>query len=142
MWGFDFVPKMQEEREEVVTRTSISWVKNKDGSQGYAWNVVTGCTPVSPGCRSCYAARLASTRLAHLPAYEGLTIRSRACGQSTGGKSQNAYHWTGEMRFSNERLSDPLRIRKPSAFCLNNMGDTFSWRALSLRAFMTITTHP
>ena len=30
------------------------------------WNPVAGCTPVSPGCLNCYAARMA-LRLSHMP---------------------------------------------------------------------------
>ena len=43
-----------------MNKTSIEWVKNPDGSQGYTWNPVTGCLN---GCEYCYARRLANTRL-------------------------------------------------------------------------------
>ncbi len=33
----------------------INWL----GGRGETWNPVTGCTPVSPGCDNCYAARMA-----------------------------------------------------------------------------------
>jgi len=36
------------------------------------WNPITGCTLVSEGCRHCYAARLAATRLQHHPSRKGL----------------------------------------------------------------------
>lgn len=39
--------------------TKIEWVKNADGTQGETWNIVTGCSPTSPGCLNCYAARMA-----------------------------------------------------------------------------------
>ncbi len=35
--------------------TKIEWVKNPDGTQGEVWNPVSGCTPVTEGCRNCYA---------------------------------------------------------------------------------------
>ncbi len=35
--------------------TKIEWVKNPDGTQGEVWNPVTGCTPITEGCRNCYA---------------------------------------------------------------------------------------
>lgn len=38
--------------------TKIEWVVNPDGSPGEAWNPVTGCTKVSPGCKNCYARSL------------------------------------------------------------------------------------
>jgi len=35
-----------------MAKTKIEWTE-------YSWNVTTGCTPVSEGCRNCYAARFA-----------------------------------------------------------------------------------
>jgi len=43
-----------------VNKTSIEWVKNPDGSQGYTWNPITGCLN---GCPYCYARKLANGRL-------------------------------------------------------------------------------
>lgn len=36
------------------------------------WNPITGCTLVSDGCKHCYAATLAATRLKHHPSRAGL----------------------------------------------------------------------
>ena len=52
-----------------MTRTSIEWVRNQDGSQGFTVNPIrfrnteTGkvghyCEKVSPGCKNCYASRM------------------------------------------------------------------------------------
>ncbi len=49
-----------------MNKTSIEWVKNPDGSQGYTWNPITGCLgPKGDGvhCPYCYARKLANTRL-------------------------------------------------------------------------------
>ncbi len=43
-----------------LNRTPIEWCKNPDGTQGYSWNVITGCLN---GCDYCYARKLANTRL-------------------------------------------------------------------------------
>jgi len=43
-----------------MNKTSIEWVKNPDGRQGYTWNPITGCLN---GCPYCYARALANTRL-------------------------------------------------------------------------------
>jgi protein gp37 len=48
--------------------TKIEWVKNPDGSQGYAWNPITGCLNHTNGlCKGggfpCYAYKLANGRL-------------------------------------------------------------------------------
>jgi len=52
-----------------MNETSIEWVKNPDGSQGYTWNPITGCLNHTPdglclgGGFPCYAYRLANGRL-------------------------------------------------------------------------------
>lgn len=53
-----------------MNRTSIEWVKNPDGSQGYTWNPITGClNQVNGLCKGggfpCYAYKLAHGRLKH-----------------------------------------------------------------------------
>jgi protein gp37 len=93
-----------------VNKTSIAWIRNPDGSQGYTWNCITGCKAISPGCAHCYAARLAGTRLAHLPQYAGLTSNG---------------HWTGEVRFLAEKLAEPLARKKPCSIFVCDMADLF-----------------
>lgn len=51
-----------------MNKTSIEWVKNPDGSQGYTWNPITGCLNHENGlCKGggfpCYAYKLAHGRL-------------------------------------------------------------------------------
>ena len=51
-----------------MNKTSIEWVRNADGSQGYSWNTITGCLNHDNGlCKGgafpCYAHRLAHGRL-------------------------------------------------------------------------------
>lgn len=38
-----------------MNRTAIPYIKNKDGSQGYSWNLFYGCQKCSPGCDNCWA---------------------------------------------------------------------------------------
>ena len=51
-----------------MNKTSIEWVKNPDGTQGYTWNPLTGCINhvngiCNGGSFPCYAYQLANTRL-------------------------------------------------------------------------------
>lgn len=70
-------------------------------------NVVYGCTPVSPGCAHCYAARMAG-RL-------GALTR----GTHAGGR------WTGKLNIFPERMLQACRWRKPRRIFVNSMGDLF-----------------
>jgi len=79
------------------------------------WNPVTGCTLVSEGCRHCYAARLAATRLQHHPSRKGLA-RLNAAGEAK---------FTGEVRFNPDVLDQPLRWRRPRMIFVCAHGDLF-----------------
>lgn len=79
------------------------------------WNPITGCTLVSDGCRHCYAATLAATRLKHHPSREGLA-RINAAGEAK---------FTGEVRFNEQWLDQPLRWRKPRMIFVCAHGDLF-----------------
>ena len=81
--------------------TGISWTDS-------TWPVVTGCTHISEGCDNCYAAKLTSGRLKHLPAYEGLAENGR---------------FNGQVRLLPDRLDWPLRWRKPRKVFVSDMAD-------------------
>lgn len=78
------------------------------------WNPVTGCSVVSPGCTNCYAMKLAGTRLQHHPSRAGLTRESKA-----------GPVWTGEVRFNEQWLTQPLRWTKPRMIFVCAHGDLF-----------------
>lgn len=78
------------------------------------WNVITGCSVISPGCTNCYAMKLAGTRLATHPSRAGLTMP---------GKSGPV--WTGEVRFNGEWLTQPLEWTKPRMIFVCAHGDLF-----------------
>jgi protein gp37 len=83
----------------------------------HVWNPVTGCSPAGEGCRNCYAARLAATRLREHPRYQGL-----ACEASVF-DCRRTYQWTGEVRFHADLLDAPLRARKQRVIGVTFMGD-------------------
>lgn len=79
------------------------------------WNIVTGCTLVDEGCRNCYAAGLAATRLKNHPSREGLA-RLNAAGEAK---------FTGEVRFNEPWLTQPLLWTKPRLIFVCAHGDLF-----------------
>lgn len=78
------------------------------------WNVITGCSVLSPGCTNCYAMRLAGTRLRNHPSREGLT-RQTAAGPV----------WTGKTRLNEQWLDQPLRWERPRMVFVCAHGDLF-----------------
>jgi protein gp37 len=80
----------------------------------HTWQVVTGCSVVSPGCTNCYAMRLAGTRLRNHPSRKGLTTMSKA-----------GPVWNGTVRLNEEWLDQPLRWRTPAMIFVAAHGDLF-----------------
>jgi protein gp37 len=87
--------------------TKISWSEA-------TWNIITGCSMVSPGCTNCYAMRLAGTRLQHHPSRAGLTH-----------ETDRGPVWTGEVRFNEEWLTQPLKWKKPRLIFVCAHADLF-----------------
>lgn len=77
--------------------SSIEWTES-------TWNPLTGCTKVSPGCRHCYAERLA--------------MRLKAMGQAN-------YQHGFELSMHEEVLARPLAWRKPQTIFVNSMSDLY-----------------
>ncbi len=71
------------------------------------WNPVTSCTKISPGCRNCYAERMAK--------------RLKAMGQPN-------YARGFEPSVHEQSLSLPLRWKKPRIIFVNSMSDLFHER--------------
>jgi protein gp37 len=68
------------------------------------WNPVTGCTKVSPGCKLCYAERMAR--------------RLQAMGQAN-------YANGFELTLQPHMLELPMRWKKPQTIFVNSMSDLF-----------------
>jgi len=88
--------------------TKIEWTDE-------TWNPITGCTVKSAGCRDCYAMTLAGTRLKNHPSRAGLTR------QNADGK----HIWTGEVRFNEAWLDQPLKWQQPRMIFVCAHGDLF-----------------
>jgi protein gp37 len=92
----------------MADNTKIEWTDA-------TWNPITGCSVVSPGCTNCYAMRLAGTRLAHHESRAGLTRDTKA-----------GPVWTGEVRFNEQWIDQPLRWKKPRLIFVCAHGDLFA----------------
>ncbi|PYM22177.1 MAG: hypothetical protein DMD80_29160 [Candidatus Rokuibacteriota bacterium] len=68
------------------------------------WNPVTGCTKISPGCKNCYAERLA--------------LRLQAMGNPR-------YRSGFDLTLHEDQLDLPLRWRQPRRIFVNSMSDLF-----------------
>lgn len=92
----------------MAEHSSIEWTDA-------TWNPITGCSIVSPGCTNCYAMKLAGTRLRELPSRAGLTKPSKA-----------GPVWTGEVRFNEGWLTQPLQWKRPRKIFVCAHGDLFA----------------
>ena len=79
------------------TASSIEWTDA-------TWNPLSGCTKISPGCKHCYAERMAR--------------RLQAMGQP---RYANGF----ELTLHPQALEEPLRWRKPRTVFVNSMSDLF-----------------
>ena len=78
-------------------KSSIEWTES-------TWNPVTGCTKISPGCKFCYAERMAE--------------RLQAMGQPN---YRNGFELTLQPRM----LELPLQWKRPQRIFVNSMSDLF-----------------
>jgi len=78
-------------------RSSIEWTES-------TWNPITGCTKISPGCKHCYAERMA--------------LRLRAMGQAN-------YANGFKLTMHEHMLELPLGWKKPQMIFVNSMSDLF-----------------
>lgn len=95
--------------------SSIEWTES-------TWNPVTGCTKVSPGCKHCYAERVAE--------------RLQAMGQRN-------YRDGFKLTLQPHMLNLPLQWRKPQRIFVNSMSDLFQKdvpTAYFLRVFEVMRT--
>lgn len=78
------------------------------------WNPITGCSVISSGCTNCYAMKLAGGRLRNHPSRKGLTR-----------PTNSGPVWTGEVRFNESVLDQPLRWGRPRRIFVCAHGDLF-----------------
>jgi protein gp37 len=81
----------------MATKSSIEWTES-------TWNPLTGCTKVSPGCRNCYAERMA--------------LRLKAMGQPN---YKNGFSLT----LHPHTINLPFQWKSPQMIFVNSMSDLF-----------------
>ncbi|MBI5649200.1 MAG: phage Gp37/Gp68 family protein [Chloroflexi bacterium] len=81
----------------MATHSSIEWTES-------TWNPLTGCTKTSPGCKHCYAERMA--------------LRLQAMGQPN-------YVNGFKLTLHEHALELPLHWKKPQMIFVNSMSDLF-----------------
>jgi protein gp37 len=81
----------------MATGSSIEWTEA-------TWNPITGCDKISPGCKHCYAERMAK--------------RLKAMGQVN-------YRNGFQLTLQPQMLELPLRWKKPMTIFVNSMSDLF-----------------
>ncbi len=149
-----------------MNRTKIEWVENPDGSQGWTWNPITGCTNHTDGrCKGggfpCWAYKLANRRLkkrylaneniAPSPVVHSPELHE----QDVGEQLQDPFY----PRFWPERLSEPLATMRatkkgweywastPKGIFVCDMGDLFGpwipwqWQAEIFQVFADCPDH-
>jgi protein gp37 len=82
---------------EMGQKSAIEWTET-------TWNPLTGCTKISPGCKNCYAERMA--------------LRLRAMGQPN-------YTNGFQLTLHEQLLTLPLRWKSPQTIFVNSMSDMF-----------------
>lgn len=92
-------------------KTKINWTDA-------TWNPVSGCTPVSPGCAHCYAARLAK----RLPAVHCRCVAVDPSGPRAGEAEEHPF---SVVHLHPDRLTIPLHWRKTRRVFVCSMGDLF-----------------
>lgn len=80
-----------------MAQSKIEWTES-------TWNPVTGCTKISPGCKNCYAERLAK--------------RLKAMGQPN-------YRNGFKLTLQPQMLELPLKWKRPQTIFVNSMSDLF-----------------
>jgi protein gp37 len=116
----------------VSDNSKIEWLA-RSGTKPASWNVVTGCSKVSPGCKHCFAETFARRQMGP---WKGRAFTDVQCHE--------------------DRLAIPLGWKKPRTVFVNSMSDLFHeavpdafiWRVFSMmqmarhHTFIILTKRP
>lgn len=89
--------------------SSIEWTER-------TWNAFVGCSIVSPGCKNCYAMRMAA-RCAAFGQEQYIGTTQKVNGHTV---------WNGRInRAPDHKFREPLSVRRPTVWFVNSMSDLF-----------------
>ena len=91
-----------------MAETSIEWTDK-------SYNPIVGCTRKSEGCRNCWSERF----LARFGKIKGHKM------EGISRFTEDGPRWSGEVRFVEEALNEPLKWRKPSKIFVCSTSDLF-----------------
>jgi protein gp37 len=94
-----------------MAKTNIEWADS-------VWNPITGCTPVSAGCKNCYAKRMAK----------------RLAGRCGYPEAPHEF----DVTVHEDKMDEPLRWRKPRLVFVCSMGDLFHEDVITKHAGMLV----
>jgi protein gp37 len=96
----------------MATDTSIEWADK-------TWSPIIGCDRVSPGCASCYAISTARIRESN----PHPTIAAAFAGTTQ--RTDSGIDWSGKVNLLDNRLTEPMRWKKPRKVFVNSLSDLF-----------------
>ncbi len=94
--------------------TKINWTDE-------SWNIIIGCEKISPGCKNCYAEKMAY-RLAWM---ERLKLHKFKDLNYPNVIDFVTKKWNGKTHFAESQLEKPLKWKKPRMIFVCSMGDLF-----------------
>ncbi len=86
-----------------MNKTGIEWAT-------MSWNCLRGCSWASPGCNHCYAEAIARRFGRQGQPYEGCY-------------DYQAGSWSGAVKFFEDKLDEPLKVKTPELVFANSMSD-------------------
>ena len=100
----------------MAQQTGIEWTEA-------TWNPIVGCSVISPGCKHCYAMKMAARieRMGTAPHYNGTTRMVKA-----GRMEKGVAVWTGAIRSAPAHIwLEPWFRKRPTVYFVNSMSDLF-----------------
>lgn len=93
-----------------MSTTPIQWTRPPGWAKGMSWNMMRGCGKVAPGCKNCYAEKIAARFSGPGLPFEGVIEDG---------------HWNGKVEFAEHKLLEPLHWKTGRVVFVDSMFDLF-----------------